>query len=114
MNSTCRHEKELQGIFDEVKNSAYEIIEKKGETSYGIGLAMVRITQAILNDENAVMPVSSLINGYLGIDDLYLSLPAVVNKEGVREVFKINLETEEEEAMINSANTIKNIKNISM
>lgn len=90
-NHTCRPEKELEEIFSEVRDSAYKIIEKKGETSYGIGLSLVRITQAILHDENAVLPVSSLITDYLDMRDVYLSLPAVVNKSGIREVLKLEL-----------------------
>jgi L-lactate dehydrogenase len=105
----CDRKKVLTGIFDEVKNSAYEIIEKKGETSYGIGLAMVRITQAILNDENAVLPVSSLVDDYLGIQDIYLSRPTIVNRQGVREVLQIELSDEEEEAFKKSASSLKKI-----
>jgi L-lactate dehydrogenase len=105
----CNRNKELENIFLEVKNSAYEIIEKKGETSYGIGLALVRITRAILRDENAILPVSSLVNGYLGIKDVYLSLPAIVNKKGVRQVLTIKLNEKEEKALKNSASVIQKV-----
>jgi len=103
---TCQHEDELNKIFVEVKDSAYRIIERKQETSYGIGLALVRITRAIINDENAILPVSSLVKGYLGIDDVYLSLPAVINRQGVREVLHIELNPQEKEAFRNSADAI--------
>ncbi|HRZ13876.1 MAG TPA: L-lactate dehydrogenase, partial [Candidatus Omnitrophota bacterium] len=83
-NNLCRREFEFNQIFGEVRDSAYQIIERKGETSYGIGLALVRITQAILNDENAILPVSSLVDNYLGVSDAYLSLPAVVNRNGLK------------------------------
>jgi len=106
---SCSSHKMLENIFLEVKNSAYEIIEKKGETSYGIGLALVRITRAILHDENAILPVSSLLNGYLGIKDVYLSLPAIVNKNGVKQVLNIKLSEEEEQAFKNSADAIKRV-----
>ncbi|MCM8796496.1 MAG: L-lactate dehydrogenase, partial [Candidatus Omnitrophica bacterium] len=86
---------------------AYKIIERKNETSYGIGLALVRITEAILNNENAVLPVSSLVKDYLGVNDVYLSLPAVINKNGVREVLNIDFSEEEKQAFKNSAETIK-------
>lgn len=108
-NHTCRHEEELEEIFTEVRDSAYKIIERKGETSYGIGLSLVRITQAILHDENAVLPVSSLIDGYLGIRDVYLSLPVVLNKNGVREILKLELSAQEEKQLKNSAEAIKNV-----
>ncbi|MEI8176697.1 MAG: L-lactate dehydrogenase, partial [Candidatus Omnitrophota bacterium] len=100
---------ELKSIFTDVRDSAYQIIERKQETSYGIGLAMVRITRAIIDDENAILPVSSLVSDYLGQKDLYLSLPAVVNKNGVREVLTMQLSSEEEEAFRRSARTIREI-----
>ncbi|MCM8797763.1 MAG: L-lactate dehydrogenase, partial [Candidatus Omnitrophica bacterium] len=65
----CRQKEEFDKIFIEVRDSAYKIIERKNETSYGIGLALVRITEAILNNENAVLPVSSLVKEYLGVND---------------------------------------------
>ncbi|MCK4802509.1 L-lactate dehydrogenase [bacterium] len=108
-SATCQHDKELNKVFTEVKDSAYEIIEKKQETSYGIGLALVRITQAIINDENAILPVSSLVEDYLGINDVYLSLPAVINKEGVREVLQIELNPQEKKAFKNSADAIRRV-----
>jgi len=106
---SCKREKVLGDIFSEVKNSAYKIIERKGETSYGIGLALVRITRAILNNENSVLPVSSLANGYLGVEDVYLSLPSIVNKTGVKQVLSVELSPQEEEAFKNSASTLKKI-----
>src|SRR3989338_1045159 len=103
------HEEELEKIFTEVKDSAYKIIERKAETSYGIGLSLVRITQAILHDENAVLPVSSLIGDYLGIQDTYLSLPAILNRNGVREILKLELSAQEERQLNNSAEAIKEV-----
>lgn len=107
--SLCRQKEEFDKIFREVRDSAYRIIEKKGETSYGIGLALVRISEAILNNENAILPVSSLIKDYLGVNDLYLSLPAVINRTGVREVLKIELSPEEKELFKKSAEEIKSV-----
>ena len=106
----CRHDKlYINKVFSEVRDSAYKIIEKKGETSYGIGLAMVRITQAILKDENAILPVSSLVEDYLGVNDVYLSLPAILNKNGIREVLKIDLNKKEQEDFKKSALAIKSV-----
>lgn len=106
---SCKHDEALNNIFTEVRDSAYKIIEKKGETSYGIGLALVRITQAIIHNENAVLPVSSLAEGYMGVNDIYLSLPAIVNKEGVRTVLNIELDEKEKQAFMNSADKLKGI-----
>jgi len=106
----CKHaEMDIKTIFADVRGSAYKIIEKKGETSYGIGLALVRITQAILKDENAILPVSSLVEDYLGVNDVYLSLPAILNKNGIRDVLKINLDKKEQEDFKKSALAIKNV-----
>lgn len=100
---------ELDNIFKEVKESAYRIIQRKGETSYAIGLSLVRITQAVLHNENAVLPVSSLINGYFGIDDLFLSLPAIINRNGVRQILPLELSAEEEKQLKDSASAIKEV-----
>jgi len=108
-SSTRQCDKELDNIFIEVRDSAYKIIERKQETSYGIGLALVRITEAIINDEKSILPVSSLVEDYLGINDVYLSLPAVIDREGVREVLKIELEPQEEQAFKKSADAVKRV-----
>ncbi len=105
----CDRDAELNKIFEEVRDSAYKIIERKGETSYGIGLSLVRITQAILNDENSILPVSCYIDDYIGIRDVYLSLPAVINREGIRDVLKLELDKEEQEKLRYSAKTLKNV-----
>ena len=104
-------DEKFKKIFDQVKNSAYEIIERKGETSYGIGLALARISQAIVNDENSILPVSTLIENFYDINDLYLSLPCIINKNGVEETLKIELNEEEIKNFKFSANTIKRIIN---
>ncbi|MFW9877870.1 MAG: L-lactate dehydrogenase, partial [Candidatus Thorarchaeota archaeon] len=102
-------DRNFQKIFEEVKDSAYKIIERKGETSYGIGLALSRISQAIINDENTILPVSTLIEDFYGINDVYLSLPSIVNKNGVKEILNIDLNDEEIRNFKNSANKIKDI-----
>ena len=105
----CNKEEKLKDVFKEVKESAYKIIEKKGETSYGIGLTLARITRAILNDENTILPVSTLINNVYGVNDLYLSLPSIIHKNGIKKKLEIELNEEEKSAFRNSANTIKGI-----
>ncbi|MBU4304618.1 MAG: L-lactate dehydrogenase [Candidatus Omnitrophica bacterium] len=109
-NAQCADsEEELSKIFSEVRDSAYRIIERKGETSYGIGLAMVRITQAIVNDENAVLPVSALVDGYLGINGLYLSLPAIVNRQGISEILRLMLDKKEQADFVRSAVALQKV-----
>lgn len=105
--SICGRVEELRGIFLEVRDSAYEIIARKGETSYGIGLAMARITQAVLQDENAILPVSSLARDIPGVGEVYISRPAVVHRSGVRDVLRLNLADEEALALKRSAETVR-------
>lgn len=112
-NSHCNREKDLEGIFDAVKNSAYKIIEGKGATYYAIALSLVRIVEAILRDENSVLPVSTLINDYYGIKDVCLSIPSLVNRNGVEKFLKLELSAREQEQFRHSADTLKEIiKNI--
>jgi L-lactate dehydrogenase len=103
----CDHKDRLQHIFEAVRDFAYKIIERKGETSYGIGLALTRITEAILKNENSILPVSCLVNDYYEVDDVYMSLPSVVNNQGVRETLKLTLNSEELASLHKSAQVIK-------
>ncbi|MCL1971642.1 MAG: L-lactate dehydrogenase [Endomicrobia bacterium] len=100
---------ELDKIFEDVRDSAYEIIEKKGETSYGIGLSLTKISKSILKDENSVLPVSSLLENYHGISDIYLSVPAVVHKTGIRQVLEVDFDAAELAAFKNSAQTVREV-----
>ena len=90
-------------IFEQVKNAAYEIIQRKGSTSYAIGLAVTQLVQAIVRDQNRVLTVSCLSSGMYGIEDVYLSLPAVVNRHGVNRIVKLSLSSEEERQLKRSA-----------
>jgi len=102
-------DKNFQMIFEEVRDSAYKIIDRKGETSFGIGLALARISQAIVNDENTIFPISTLVEDFYGVNDVYTSLPSIINKNGVQETLKIVLNDEEIEEFKYSANKLKDI-----
>ena len=102
-------QEKLDEIFKEVRDSAYEIIAKKGETSYGIGLSLTKISDAILKDENTVLPVSSLIEDYYGVSDAYLSVPAVVHKNGIRQTLRVDFDEQELALFKNSAKTVKEV-----
>jgi L-lactate dehydrogenase len=102
-------EHKLKEIFEDVRDSAYKIIDKKGETSYGIGLSLTKISKAILRDQNSVLPVSSLLEDYYGINDVYLSVPAVVHKNGIRQTMKIEFAQDELKALKNSADKLKKL-----
>jgi len=110
-NKECSSKGELDNIFQKVKNAAYEIIEKKGATYYAIALALVRISEAILRNENSVLPVSTLINDYYGVSDICLSIPAIVNGSGVKHFLKLALSSEEQKEFISSASKMKGIIN---
>jgi L-lactate dehydrogenase len=100
-------EEDRTRIFDNVRNAAYQIIRGKGATNYAIGLATVQILEAVLNDEQRVLPVSSRLEGYLGIDDVCLSVPSIVNRTGVETVLEVPLSEQEREGLRRSADTIR-------
>ena len=102
-------EGELTGIGEQVKNSAYEIIEKKGATFYAVALAVARIVRSILRDENSILTISSLMEGQYGINDICLSLPTIVDSAGVEQVLSLPLNKDEEEAFQKSAQKLKEI-----
>jgi len=92
-----------------VKNAAYEMINTKGYTNYAIALAVRRICEAITGDEKAILTVSSLIEGEYGLSGLYIGIPSIVGKEGIRKVIEVPLKEKEREDFISSANKMKEI-----
>ena len=98
---------DLKELFLKVKNSAYEIIKLKGATNYSIAMALVKITKSIIRNENSILPVSTLITDYYGINDVCISIPSIVNINGVEQSVKIDLSAEEEELFKLSANTLR-------
>ena len=105
------HERSMKEIADQVKNSAYEIIEKKQATYYGIAMGVRRICEAIVRDEKSVLPVSRMIHGEFGIDGVALSLPAIVGADGVEAPVPAELNEEELAALRKSADVLKEILN---
>jgi L-lactate dehydrogenase len=96
-------------IFQNVKNAAYHIIQGKGATNYAIGLATAKILEAILKNENRVLPVSSMMNDYHGISEVCLSVPSIVNGRGVDAVLPIPLNEAEKLGLVNSAEQIRSV-----
>jgi L-lactate dehydrogenase len=94
-------------IFAAVKDSADRIILGKGAANYASGLATARIVEAILNDENLVLPVSSLLRDYRGIDDVCLSVPCIVNRRGVEAALPVPMDAAEEAGLNHSAQIAK-------
>jgi len=98
---------ELDAIADEVKNAAYTVIAGKGATNYAIGLSGARIVEAVLRDEKAVLPVSSVLDGYHGVSGVALSVPSVVDAGGVSRVIDVPFSADEERALQASAEAIR-------
>ena len=109
MRGHFEHEKSMNEIAENVKNSAYGIIEKKGATYYGIAMSVRRICEAIIRDEKSILPISSIQHGDFGIDDIALSMPAIVGRNGVEGAVPIKLSDQEKEALKASAETLKGV-----
>ena len=102
---------ELTDIFERVKNAAYEIIQRKGYTSYAIGLVVTDIVKAILRSQERVLTVSSLVGGLYGIDNVCLGLPRVVNEQGILKTVNLDLSPREEKQLHHSAQVLKEVFN---
>ena len=103
----------LQSTFENVRDAAYSIIEAKGATYYAIAESVKRIVTAIVRDERAILPVSTLLQGQYGISDVCLGVPCVVGKNGIEEILQIPLSDEEKKSFVRSANALQNaISNI--
>ena len=108
-NLAVADRQELTTIFEQVKNAAYEIIKRKGYTSYGIGLAVTDIVKAILRSQERVLTVSSLVDGLYGIHDVCLGLPTVVNEKGILKTVNLPLSEAEETQLRNSAQVLREV-----
>ena len=107
--------KDLDLIEKEVKNLAYEIIKRKKSTYYGIGMGLTAITKAILENENTILTVSSYLNGEYGQQEVYISVPSIVNKNGVRNIIELPLELKEKQKLDKSIDIMKeNIKKLNL
>ena len=100
---------DLQTLSDKVKNAAYEIIDRKKATYYGIGMSTARIVKAILNNEQAVLPVSSYLEGQYGEEGIFTGVPSVVNQTGVREIIELNIDAYERKAFKNSVKQLREV-----
>ena len=94
-------------IADDVKNAAYEVINRKGATAFSVAAVLTRIVEAFLKDEKTILSVSTLLNDYYGVNETYLSVPAIVGKHGVEKVLNIEFSEEEKEKFVSSANLMK-------
>lgn len=109
MRGHYAHDENTQKIAETVKNSAYDIITKKHATYYGIAMAVKRICEVIIRDEKSILPVSSMMHGEYGIENVVLSMPAIVGKNGIERKVPIALNEEEQKMLKISADTLKKI-----
>jgi len=110
--SLCAKEcsvEERDTIFEQVKGAAYKIIDRKGHTNFAIALALVRIVGSVLRDENSVLTVSTLMDGYCGITDLCLSIPVILNRHGVFKHVPITLDEAETTKLRDSARVLSRV-----
>ena len=98
---------DLEKIHDGVWQAAYKIIEKKKATYYGIGMALNRLIHAVLNDENAILTVSTYQNNEYGQEGMYIGVPAIINKNGVKEILELKLNKEDQEKFNHSCQIMK-------
>ena len=99
----------MQSIYEDVKNAAYEVIKRKGSTSYAIGITTTHIVQSILRNHNRVLTVSSLLEGIYGLDEICLGFPAIVNRFGAESLINLPLSEHEQELLHKSAEQIRNV-----
>ena len=99
--------KNLNEIFEKVRTAAYEIINRKGFTNFGIGMALTRITKAILNNEQSILPVSCLMEGHYNETDIYLSVPAIINREGIAKIIELDLDEKERDLLAKSVHALR-------
>lgn len=101
---------DLKKIHEGVVNAAYEIIEKKKATYYGIGMALNRLVRAILDDENSILTVSTYLSNQYGQSNIYIGVPAIIGRNGVRELLEIELNSHEQEKLNHSCKLIKEMR----
>ena len=101
------HAADMDRLYQSVRDSAYEIIKRKGATYYGIAMAVGRIAEAIVRDEHAVLPISVVLEGQYGQEGLALSVPSIVGRNGLEEVLEISMSQGESLALSASARQLK-------
>lgn len=107
LTGMCCNANEMASIEASVRNAAYEIIRRKGATNFAIAAALTRIVEAVVRDQASVLTVSTLVDGYYGIAGVCLSIPAIIDRSGVRRLIPIPLSDEETASLVKSAASIR-------
>ena len=103
------HDEAMERIYKTVRDSAYEIIERKGATYYGVAMAVARIAESIVRDERSVLSVTSLMEGEYGLKDLCISVPTIVSQKGAEQVLEIPLSEKEQAELKKSAEELHKV-----
>ena len=103
------HQKDMKEIYEEVRDSAYHIIERKGATYYGVAMAITHICECIVRDRHMMLPVSVELDNIYGLSGLALSIPSLVGKNGVEKVLELPLSEDEKKQLHQSAERLKAI-----
>ncbi|KAB2336642.1 L-lactate dehydrogenase [Cytobacillus depressus] len=99
---------DLEEIAVNVRDAANHVAIRKGATYYGIGMCLARLTKAIFKNENVILPVSAYLDGEYGFNDVYVGVPAVINRQGLRNIVEMNLNMDEKEKLTTSVTILKN------
>jgi L-lactate dehydrogenase len=105
------HGVELEKISEQVRTSAYTIIKAKNATYYGIGMSLVRLTKAIMGNENSVLTVSAKLTGEYGMKGVYVGIPCIIGRNGISRVLEIDLTEDEKEKFVASCKTLSDSYN---
>jgi len=101
----------FDGLFLKVRNAGYEIIRRKGRTHYAVALGLTKIVESIVRDENSILTVSCFLQNYHGVSDVCLSVPAILNRGGIKEIIELPLDEKEIKDFQKSATIIKEVNN---
>lgn len=100
---------DIENIVVNVRDAAIHIADRKGSTYYGIGIGLAKLTKAILKNENVILPVSAYLDGEYGYNDIYVGVPAIINRQGLREIVEIDLNEVEKEKLASSIHILRNV-----
>ena len=109
MRGHFNHEESNERIYESVKQSAYEIIERKKATYFGVAMAVRRICEAIIRDEKSILPVTNMMHGEYGLENIMISMPAIIGANGVERTMPIALDVDEMEKLQSSAKVLKQV-----
>jgi len=105
----CTPDTTMEEIEREVRCAGNEVISRKGSTQFAVSMAVTKIVESVLLDENAVLTVSTLLDGQYGQEDVFLSVPSIVNKNGVEKILTMPLSKKESSKLQNSSNVLKDL-----